>query len=96
MNQDDFRDELTGRCKKFKEKNEGQALCITNVEDQETYDFYRNIKCAKGNIYATYCEYCAKHTCLYYDPEVNLVPKGQSNFVIMNKIEATTYLKNKV
>ena len=95
MSQDDFRDNLTGRCKQFMPKSDKSALCIINVEDQESYDFYRNTKCLKGNIYATCCEYCAKEMCLYFDPEVNLVPKGQSQMAVMTKSEAEQYLASK-
>ena len=60
MSQDDFRDELTGRCKQFLQKSDKSALSIINTDNQESYDFYRNAKCLKGNQYATCCEYCAK------------------------------------
>lgn len=95
MTQEDFRDHYTGRCKQFLAKSDTRALSIVNVEDQESYDFFRNAKCLKGNVYATCCEYCAKEICLYFNPEVNLVPKGQSMMAFMNKGEAEAYLAKK-
>lgn len=85
MEQNDFRDPNTGLCKLFKKKD-GQGLFI-NVEDPGLYEHYFTKSCYKGNIYADYCEYCAKDNCLYYKPEVNLVPKGQEQIVILDKNE---------
>ena len=95
MSQDDFRDSYTGRCKQFLAKSDSRALSIINTEDQESYDFFRNAKCLKGNVYADCCEYCAKDICLYYNPEVNLVPTGQSMMAFMTKGEADAYLAKK-
>ena len=95
MTQEDFRDSYTGRCKQFLAKSDARALSIVNTEDQESYDFFRNAKCLKGNIYADCCEYCAKELCLYYNPEVNLVPKGQSMMAFLTKEEAKKYLASK-
>jgi hypothetical protein len=93
MHQDDFRDTDTNRCKHFMPKN-GKHM-VLNVEDQGAYDFYRNIKCLKGNQYAQYAEYCGKETCVYYNPEINLVPPGHGALNIMEPDEAEKYLKNK-
>ena len=95
MSQDDFRDNLTGRCKQYMPRTGESSLSIINVEDPESYDFFRNSKCLKGNVYATCCEYCAKESCLYFDPEVNLVPKGQGMMAFMTKQEAEQYLTAK-
>lgn len=92
MEQNDFRDENTGLCKLF-EKKAGQGLFV-NVEDPSLFEHYRARHCYKGNIYADYCEYCAKNECLYYKPEVNLVPKGQEKIVIMDSSEMEKRNKN--
>jgi hypothetical protein len=91
--QDEFLVKATGRCKYFTPKN-GQHF-IVNSDTQEEYDYYRNIKCVKGNVYADYCSYCAQGLCLYYDPESNLVPKGQAQTCILEPEEAIKYLANK-
>lgn len=88
MDQSDFRDEDTGLCKLFKPKEENRL--IINIEDRELYDYYNSKSCYKGNLYADYCEYCGRDLCLYYKPEINLVPEGESKIVIIenNKPES--------
>ena len=93
MNQEEFRDKTTNRCTQFMPRN--GKMMIMNVEDQETYDFYRNAKCVKGNPYATACDYCAAEECIYFNPEVNLVPVGQGQMVIMEPDEVEKYLAAK-
>lgn len=95
MHQDDFKDQTTNICKKYKAKTPSEHLVIINVDNQETYDFYRNINCAKGNVYANYCEYCGKESCLYFSPEVNLVPVGQGQMAIMSEEEENQYSSKK-
>ena len=95
MSQDDFRDNYTGRCKQILHKTDDRAFAVINVEDQQSYDFYKNSKCLKGNIYASCCEYCGKDICLYYNPEVNFVPKGQGQIYFMSKEESDKYLAKK-
>ena len=92
MEQNDFKDKDTGLCKKFESKK-GRGLFI-NVEEVQIYEYYRSKPCYKGNIYAEYCEYCAKDECLYYKPDVNLVPKGHEKIVIMEKEEMELRNKN--
>lgn len=92
MEQNDFRDPKTDRCKLFEEKR-GRGLFV-NVEDPKMYEYHKAKPCFKGNIYADYCEYCGKECCLYYKPDVNLVPKGQEKIVIMDANEMEIRRKN--
>ena len=85
MDQSDFKDEKTGLCKCFEDKR-GRQLVI-NTEDPMLFEHYNIKPCFKGNQYAEYCEYCARETCLYYRPEVNLVPEGQEKTIILTKDE---------
>lgn len=92
-NIDEFRDPTSGMCKCFKPKN-GQMM-IVNVEDPVEYEYYRNKPCFKGNLYAEYCEFCAKDLCLYYKIEVNLVPQDQGKTIILDTEETKRYKEQK-
>lgn len=85
MDQSEFFDQKTGLCKVFSEKK-GRQL-VVNVEDPLMYEHYYAKSCYKGNRYADYCEYCAREACLYYKPEVNLVPEGNEKTIILTKDE---------
>ncbi len=93
MDQREFKSETSDTCLKFEPKN-GRELII-NVNDKLIYEHYRSKPCYKGNSYADYCDYCARDICLYYKPEVNMVPVGQEKTVILNSEEAALYRKNK-
>lgn len=80
-----YYDEKTGKCKNFVPKD-GQKLVI-NVEESFIYEYHNRNACFKGNSYAPYCAFCAKELCLYWKPEVNLVPEGQGETVILDKYE---------
>ena len=85
MDQSEFRDDETGLCQKFTDKK-GRQL-VVNVEDPLVFEHYHTKSCYKGNLYADYCEYCGRESCLYYRPEVNLVPEGQEKTIILTKDE---------
>ena len=92
-----FYDEQTGRCRCFKERNNANgAQIVINVEESFMYEYHKRNKCYKGNNYAPYCAFCPKELCLYYDPEVNLVPEGQGAVVILTpeEVEKRTQLNN--
>ena len=93
MSQDEmsFLDPSTGLCKRFEEK--GGKLLVVNTEEKVMFNHYTAQACYKGNKYAPYCDFCAKELCLYYKPEVNLVPEGQEKIIILNSDEVDKHLE---
>ena len=89
-----YYDETTGQCKCFSARD-GKAL-IVNVDEPLLYNHYTSKVCYKGNTYAPYCSFCPKELCLYYKPEVNMVPEGEAKTVIMSSDEVTKYKASKL
>ena len=87
-----YYDETTGQCKCFSAKA-GRTL-IVNVDEPLLYNHYTSKACFKGNTYAQYCSFCPKELCLYYKPEVNMVPEGSAKTIILDDVESSEY-KNK-
>ncbi len=85
MEQNDFKNTKTGKCKFFEPKN-GRTL-IVNTIDKSMYDHYATCNCYKGNIYCEYAEYCAKDLCLYYKPKVQLSSPEHAGIIILDKDE---------
>lgn len=85
MEQNDFKDEKSGQCKKFEARN-GRKL-VVNTMSTDMYDHYIKNPCFKGNIYCEYAEYCAKDLCLYYHPKIQLSTPDHAGIIILDKDE---------
>ena len=91
-----FCDPKTGLCRYFEPK--AGKMLVVNVDESIMFSHYTAQACFRGNKYAPYCDFCAKDICLYYKPEVNLVPEGQDKVIILNSDEVEKhqeYLSNK-
>ena len=84
-------DPNTGLCKYFEQKN--GRLLVVNTEEKIMFNHYTAQNCFKGNKYAPYCDFCAKDLCLYYKPEINLVPEGQERVIILNADEVEKHVE---